>query len=116
LGGSVRVVGIRHVDFARDAMACHTGGSVGDCAVVESGSGGEAFVALVKATDLRNRDHLAAVWRLDGASIRAVFVQRQMGARVVLVIDVRDQDPAQMPVASQYLVRPDSLVELIACG
>ena len=44
---------------------------------------------MVKPADLRNRDQLAAVRRLDGASIRAVFVERQMGARVVTVIDVR---------------------------
>jgi hypothetical protein len=59
-------------------------GSVGDHAVLESESSGEAFVALVKPADLRNRDHLAAAWWLDGASIRAVFVERQMGARVVI--------------------------------
>ena len=36
---------------------------------------------MVKPADLRNRDHLAAVWRLGGASIRAVFVERQMRPR-----------------------------------
>ena len=77
------------MDFARDGMARHTGAAVRDRAVLEIGSGGEAFVALVKPADLRNRDHLAAVWRLDGASIRAVFVERQMGSRAVIVIDVR---------------------------
>jgi hypothetical protein len=63
--------------------------SVGDGAALEGRSGGEAFVALMKPADLRNRDHLAAVRRLDGASIRAVFVERQMGPRAVIVIDVR---------------------------
>lgn len=43
---------------------------------------------MVKPADLRNCDHLAAVRRLDGASIRAVFVERQMRARVVIVIGV----------------------------
>ena len=99
------------MDFAGDGTACHTGASVGDRAVVESGSGGEAFVALVKPADLRNRDHLAAVWRLDGASIRAVFVERQMGARVVIVIGVRDQDPAQVP-----LVNHDHMVKALAAN
>ena len=77
--------------MARLATRCV---SVGDGAAVESRSGGEAFVALVKATDLRNRDQLAAVWRLNGASIRAVFVERQMGPRAVIVIDIREQDAA----------------------
>ncbi len=62
--------------MARLATQCV---SVGDGAAVESRSGGEAFVALVKATDLRNRNHRATVRRLDGASIRAVFVEREMG-------------------------------------
>ena len=52
---------------------------MGDRAALESGSGGEAFVAMVKAADLRNRDHLAAIRRLDRASIRAIFVEREMG-------------------------------------
>jgi len=58
------------------------GANVRDRAVLESGSGGEAFVPMVKPADLRNRDQLAAVWWLDEASIPAVFVERQMGARV----------------------------------
>jgi hypothetical protein len=41
-------------------MTHHAGTSVGDSAVLESGSGGEAFVTLVQPADLRNRDHLAA--------------------------------------------------------
>jgi hypothetical protein len=61
--------------------------SVADGAAVEGRSDGETFVALMKPADLRNRDHLAAVRRLDGASIRAVFVERQMGPRAVIVID-----------------------------
>ena len=66
---------------------------------------------MVKPADLRNRDHLAAVWRLDRASIRAVFVERQMGPRAVIVIDVRDQDPAQMP-----LVNHDHMVKTFAAN
>ncbi len=94
------------VDFARAGVAPHTGATVGDCAAFESRSGGEAFVALMKPADLRNRDHLAAVRGLDGASIRAIFVERQMGARAVIVIDVRGQDPAQMaPVKDHYVIQ-----------
>jgi hypothetical protein len=86
-------------------MARHTGATIGDCAA-KRGSGGEAFVTMVKPADLRNRDHLAAIWRLDGASIRAVFVERQMGARVVIVIGVRDQDPTQVPLVDHnYMVK-----------
>ncbi len=61
---------------------------------------------MVKPADLRNRDHLAVVWRLDGASIRAVFVERQMRPRAVIVIDVRDQDAAQMALVDHnYMVQ-----------
>ncbi len=70
-------------------MARHTGPTVGDCAARESGSHSEALVAMVKPADLRNRDHLAAVCRLAGARIRAVFVELEMGTRAVIVIDVR---------------------------
>ena len=59
---------------------------------------------MVEPADLRSRDHLTAVWRLHGASIWAVFVERQMGARAVIVIDVRDQDPAQMPLVKDHYV------------
>ena len=61
---------------------------------------------MVKPADLRNRDYLAAVWRLDGASFRAVFVERQMGPRAVIIIDVREQDAAQMTfVDHNYMVQ-----------
>ena len=66
---------------------------------------------MVKPADLRNRDHLAAVWRVDGASIRAVLAERKMGARAVIVIDVREQDPAQVP-----LVNHDHMVKTLAAN
>ena len=101
-GGSVRAVSICTVNFAYAGVAPHTGATVGDCSAFESRSGGEAFVAMVKAADLRNRDHLAVVWRLDGASTRAVFVERQMRPRAVIVIGVRGQDPAQMTLVKDH--------------
>jgi hypothetical protein len=45
------------------ATQCVSGG---DGAALESRLGDEAFAALMKPADLRNRDHLAAVRRLDG--------------------------------------------------
>lgn len=89
--------------MARLATQCV---SVGDGAALESRSGGEALVALMKPADLRNRDHLAAIRRLDGARIRAVFVERQMGPRAVIVIEVRGQDPAQMALVDhEYMIQ-----------
>jgi hypothetical protein len=52
--------------------------------------------------NLRNRDHLAAVRWLDAASIRAVFVERQMRAGALVVIDVRGQDAAQMALVEDH--------------
>ena len=66
---------------------------------------------MVKPADSRNRDHLAAIWRLDGTSIWAVFVERQMGARVVIVVGVRDQNPAEVP-----LVNHDYMVKTLAAN
>jgi hypothetical protein len=51
----------------------YEGAKGGDEKVRESGSGGEAIVAMVKSADLRNGDHLAVVRRPDRARIRAVF-------------------------------------------
>jgi hypothetical protein len=80
--------------------------TVRDRAVLESGSGGEAFVALMKPADLRNRDHLAAVRRLDWASIRAIFVEREMGPRAMIVVDVREQDAAQIALLDhEYMIQ-----------
>ena len=66
----------------------------------------EAFVAMVKPADLRNRDHLAAVRRLDGASIRAVFVERQMRAGALIVVEIRGKDAAQIVLVDHnYMVQ-----------
>jgi hypothetical protein len=82
------------------------GAAVRDRAALESGSSGETFVAMVKTADLRNRNHLAAVWQLNGTSIRAVFVERQMCPRAVIVIDVRRQDAAQMALVDhEYVIQ-----------
>jgi len=85
---SVRAVGIRTADFVRDDMARHTVGERRDGAGLESRLGGEAFVALMKPANLRNRDHLAAVWRLDAATIRAVFVEREMCPGAVVIVNL----------------------------
>jgi hypothetical protein len=44
----------------------YEGAKGGDEKVRESGSGGEAIVAIVKSADLRNGDHLAVVRRRIG--------------------------------------------------
>lgn len=66
---------------------------------------------MMKATDLRKRDHLAAVRSLDGARIRAVFVERQMCPSAVIVVDVRRQDAAEMA-----LVYHDHMVKTLAAN
>ena len=90
---------------------CAQSWTVGDRTTLESGSGGEAFVAMVKPADLRSRHHLAAVRRLDGASIRAIFGERQMRPRAVVVVQVRDQDAAQMP-----FIKHDHMIQTLAAN
>ena len=61
---------------------------------------------MVKTADLRNRDHLAVVRRMAGAGIRAIFVEREMCPRTVIVVDVRRQDPAQMALIDhEYVIQ-----------
>src|SRR5208283_1847878 len=87
-------------------MACHTRATVEDGAALESGSGGQSFVAMVKPADLRNRDHLAAVRRSDEASIRAIFVERQMRAGALVIVDIPGKDAAQMALVDHnYMVQ-----------
>ena len=56
-------------------------------------------------------DHIVAGLAVGCASIWAVFVERQMCTRVVTVMDVRAQDPAQMP-----LVHHDHMVKTLAAN
>jgi hypothetical protein len=66
---------------------------------------------MVKTADLRNGDHLAAAWRLDGARVLAVFGKRQMGPRAVVVIEIREQDAAQVA-----FVDHDHMIQTLAAN
>jgi hypothetical protein len=82
------------------------GVSVRDDPALESRSGGEAIVAMVRPADFRNRDYLRAVWRLDGASTLPVLGERQMGARAAMVIDIRAQDAALIALVNrEYMIQ-----------
>jgi hypothetical protein len=51
-------------------------------------SGGEAFVAMMQAADLRDRDDLPDPAGHDRAWAGAILVERKMGARSMVVVDV----------------------------
>jgi hypothetical protein len=99
-------------DSASDGMDRHTEAAVRDRAALESESSGETFVAIVKTADFWNRDHLAAVRRMDGTSIRAIFVEREMCLRAVIVIDVRRQAAAKKAfVDHEYVIQTPRRIE-----
>jgi hypothetical protein len=57
-------------------------------AKIRDQSGGETFVTVMQAIDLRNGDDSADAGWQDGARFRAIFVEREMGARLVVVVDI----------------------------
>jgi hypothetical protein len=61
---------------------------------------------MVEATDLRELDDLPVHRRLDRSGIWRVLVERQVGARAMVVANVSLQDPSQM-----ILVENDHVVE-----
>ena len=54
-----------------------------------------ALVAVMKSTDLRDLHHCTEFTRLDGSRFGCIFVQRQMGSRMLVILEVRLQDAAQ---------------------
>jgi hypothetical protein len=51
-------------------------------------SGGETFVAMMQATDLRYSNHSSDLGWLNRARDRAILVERKMGASSMVVVDV----------------------------
>ena len=53
------------------------------------------MIAVVEAAHVRPRDDLAQRRRFNGPTHRRILTQRQMRAPVLVVVDVRSQDPLQ---------------------
>src|SRR5271166_3649324 len=67
-------------------------------------SGGQAFVAMMQATDLRYGDDSAEPGWLDRARDGAIFIEGKMGACSMVVVDVQRQDAAQMALVEDHNV------------
>ena len=60
----------------------------------------------MQSADLRERDDLAGAGRLDRSPVRCVPAQRQVRTRPVVVVEIRCEDPPQVP-----LVEDDHVVQ-----
>jgi hypothetical protein len=72
-------------------------------------SGSDAFVAVVKPADFRQRHDLARAGRVDRSQFRRVLAQRQMRSRPMVVDEVGFQDPVQV-----LLTEDDDVIEAVA--
>ena len=70
---------------------------------------GSADVAVMQATDIRNRDDSAEGRRLDWSFVRCILVERKVSAGAVVVREVGGQNAPQVP-----LVEHDDVVEAFA--
>ncbi len=59
------------------------------------GSGREPLVAMMKSTDLWKGDDFTLAGWLSRARYRAIFPKRQMRSGLVVIIEVRGEDPTQ---------------------
>jgi hypothetical protein len=57
-------------------------------------SGSAPLVTMMQPTHLRNGDDVSSVWRLDRSGLRAVFLQRQMGAAAMIIVREAFEVPA----------------------
>jgi hypothetical protein len=67
-------------------------------------SGGETFVAVMQAADLGDGDDSSDPGWHDRAGIGAILVEREMRACVVVIVDVRGEDSAQMALVEDHKV------------
>jgi hypothetical protein len=59
---------------------------------------------MVQAADLRDFDHLSDLAWHDGAWVGTILGERKMGARSMVILEVRRQDAAQMPFVEDHHV------------
>ena len=71
-----------------------------------STSGRAARVTMVQATQQRQFDNPALVWRFGGARLQAILLQRSVRAMPVMIVDVIRQELVQVPrVEHDYVVQ-----------
>jgi hypothetical protein len=54
------------------------------------------LIAVVKSADLRHRDHSSCGWWFDWTRERGIPFQGKVGPRLMIITEVRPQDPSQM--------------------
>jgi hypothetical protein len=65
-----------------------------------------ADVTVVQAADLGERHDLPRGWELDRSGVGCVLGEREMGARLIVVREVSDQDAAEVALAEhEYVVQ-----------
>jgi hypothetical protein len=64
---------------------------------------------MVQATDLWDGDDVTQRGWLYRTTLRAILIEREMGSRAVVVIEVRGQDAMQMS-----LVEDDDVIQTLA--
>ena len=63
---------------------------------------------MMQATDLTDDDHISnPVWH-DQARVRTIFVEREMRAGALVIVDVRRQDAAQMALVEDQRCDPNT--------
>ena len=82
----------------------------GRIAIVETfGSGGAAFVSVMKPADLGDRHDTALGGRCDRARNRRILLEREMRARSFVVVAIQMHQPLQSPRAEH-----DDVIEALA--
>ena len=82
---------------------------LGDMIRTSCQSGGAALVPVMESANLGELDDSALFRGLYVARLGAVHIQRKMGARSVIVVEIRQQNPAEMS-----LVQNSGVVEAFA--
>jgi hypothetical protein len=70
---------------------------------------GVPFVAMVQATDLRERDNLAGSGWMYRAALGTIFAERKVRSRLVVILNVGRQYAAQVT-----LIEDDDVIETLA--
>ena len=104
------MVGVEGFPEGRDGQSIAQGRSSFPAASLKDGTGsllcGLPFVAVVQPADLAGGDDLPLAPILDFTTLRAIHLQREVGSRTIVVLDIRFQDTSQMA-----LVEDDQVIQ-----
>ena len=106
--GSFRALARQCGMFAerRDRDRCRTGGRAGQR--MRDYAARPPDISMMEATDFGNLHDRADLRSVDRAPVWRILVEREVGARAVIVREVTDQDAAHMVFAKDEDVIPDT--------